>query len=108
MVITYQLFLVVAFLIGGTIGTAMTKMVSLLFKHKPSYFHLITSGRNFPYYYTLRNIVTSALGQSERFLKGYKPSVPITYYYGLKKPFQFHGSRWEEYQRKTNGTMKAI
>ena len=86
----------------------MTRMVCLLFKHKPSYLNEVSSDRNYPYYYMWKNLILSLAGQKERFLKGYKPSVKVTYYYGLRKPLQFHGARWEQYQRDNGGVVKGV
>ena len=93
-VLIYQSILIFSFIIGGKIGTFVTRLVALFFKHKPSYFKRIESNRNYPYYYFWKNLILSRLGKAEKHLKGYKPSVPVNYYYGKNKPFQFHGKRW--------------
>lgn len=107
-IVVYQLWLIFAFLIGGKIGTFITRIICLLFKHKPIYFKSIESDRNYHYYYFWRNLILSGFGQTKRLLKGYKPSVPVNYYYAIKKPFQFHGKRWEEFLNKNGGTMKGV
>lgn len=108
MVLFYQTTLIFAFLIGGKIGTFLTRVFALFFKHKPSYFEQIESDRNYPYFYFWKNRILSLVGRSKPLLKGYKPSVPVNYYYALKKPFQFHGKRWEEYLKNNGGTIKAV
>ena len=91
-VMAYQSVLIGAFLIGGGIGNGITKMTSKLFKHEPSYFEQIGSDRNYPYYYYWKNQLLSRMGgHEERILKGYKPSIPVCYFFGKRKPMQFHG-----------------
>lgn len=94
MIVAYQVFLIVAFIIGGPIGRIMTQRTSAFFKHKPRYFDRISSAQNYPYYYMWKNTVLSALKMRQKFLTRYRPSVPTVYLYGKKKPFQFHGPKW--------------
>lgn len=102
-VMAYQAFLLWAFLIGGGIGNVMTRYASKAFKHEPSYLARIGSGRNFPYYYYWRNYIMSKCGKEDRLLKGYKPSVSVSYFFGKNKPMQFHGPRWVDFLKKTEG-----
>ena len=87
----------IAFLIGGGIGTFMTQKMAKWFKHNPAYFNEITGARNYPYYYSWKNILQSAVKMKDPYLKGYQPSVPVVYCYAGKKPFQFHGQKWMNY-----------
>ena len=90
------MMLILAFLIGGKVGSFITRFVCIiLFKHSPSYIKHVSADRNYPYFYMWRNVILSKVGKAKRYLKEYTPSVPVTYYYGLNKPFQFHGKRWE-------------
>lgn len=59
MVVAYQLYLVIAFLIGGSIGRIMTQAFAKINNHNPPYFNEITAARNYPYYYMFRNRVLS-------------------------------------------------
>jgi hypothetical protein len=55
----YQLYLIIAFLIGGSIGESMTKKFSKISGHIPPYYNQIKSDMNFPYYYLWRNAILS-------------------------------------------------
>ena len=91
MVVTYQLYLVIAFLIGGPIGKTMTQAFAKFSKHNPPYFEQVNANRNYPYYYYWKNKIKGLISKQNLFLYGYKPSVPVVYLYGKNKPFQFHG-----------------
>lgn len=106
-VLFYQIFLASAFLIGGRIGKVMSQAVcKLVFKHDPAYFNNISSAQNYPYYYFWRNLILSGLKLKPKYLRRYKPSVPIVYLYADHKPFQFHGARWLRLFDKTNEANK--
>lgn len=90
-IILYQVYLAVAFLIGGKIGAYMTKKMCTWFRHSPPYFEDITGARNYPYYYSWKNLLLSTVKLAKPNLKRYRPSVPTVYLYAAKKPFQFHG-----------------
>jgi hypothetical protein len=96
-ILFYQWTLAIAFLIGGGIGKFMTQKMVKQMKYNPAYFDQITGAGNYPYYYLWKNRFSSMAKLSTPFLKGYRPSVPIAYLYGGKKPFHFHGKRWLEY-----------
>lgn len=100
-VIAYQLFLVLAFIIGGPIGRFMTQAFAKFNKHYPPYFDQINGNRNYPYFYFFKNRIASLLNKQKGFLHKYVPSVPIVYLYAKKKPFQFHGDRWLNYLKDT-------
>lgn len=93
-VLIYQLFLASAFLVGGPIGRIMTQKLVKIFQYSPPYFNNISSAQNYPYYYMWRNMILSGLKLRPRYLKGYRPSVPVVYLYAQKKLFQFHGPKW--------------
>ena len=99
-VIFYQLFLAIAFLIGGSIGKMMTQKMMGWFRHNPPYANSVTSAGNYPYYYNWKNLLLSVIKLRKPYLKGYRPSVPVVYMYAGKKPFQFHGQRWINYIEK--------
>lgn len=102
-VMAYQSFLMWCFLLGGGIGNYLTRSASRFFKHEPSYIDRIGADRNYPYYYYWRNILLSKLNKEDRLLKGYKPSVPVSYFFGTNKPMQFHGDRWTNFIKRTAG-----
>lgn len=80
-VAAYQLYLTIAFLIGGSIGTFLTQKAVNFFKHDPPYKAAINSSQNYPYYYLWKNMLTTIFNKRKRFLAGYKPSAPIVYMY---------------------------
>ena len=101
MVIAYQLYLVIAFLVGGQIGKTMTQAFAKISKHNPPYFDEITSARNYPYFYMFKNRILSLFNKDKLFLNRYVPSCPIVYLYAKKKPFQFHGEKWMKFLDST-------
>jgi hypothetical protein len=84
-------------LIGGFPGRFLTQGVSKFFKYTPKHFSEINASRNYPYFYFIKNILSSVFNKPKAFLYQYRPSVPVVYIYGSKKPFLFHGTRWENY-----------
>ncbi len=100
-VVAYQLFLVIAFLIGGPIGRIMTQAFAKILKHNPPYVEQINGGRNYPYFYFFRNRIISLFNKQKGIMYRYVPSVPVVYLYGKNKPFQFHGERWLNYLKDT-------
>lgn len=100
-VMAYQLFLVIAFIIGGPIGRIMTQSLAKIFKHNPPYADQISSSRNYPYFYFFKNKFQTLLNKEKAFLYKYVPSVPVVYLYGKKKPFQFHADKWLNYLENT-------
>jgi hypothetical protein len=96
-VLAYQLFLIIAFLIGGPIGRIMTQSLVKIFKHRPPYIDQINSSRNYPYFYMFKNKIQSVFNKEKNMLYKYVPSVPIVYLYAKIKPFQFHGDKWMNY-----------
>lgn len=91
LVVAYQMYLTIAFLIGGPIGKFMTQSFMKVSKHNPPYADQVNSSQNYPYYYLWKNTLLSAIKLKPKYLKGYRPSAPVTYLYGTNKPFQFHG-----------------
>jgi hypothetical protein len=88
------------FLLGGWPGKLLTQGMCKFMKYQPKYLKEINGARNYPYYYLYRNKVLSLLDKKRGFLYQYRPSVPIVYIYGTKKPFQFHGDKWTHYLRE--------
>lgn len=97
--------LIIAFLtarlLNQRIGDAITRFVMKVFRYDPPY--AISADRNYPYFYFWRNLLESKLKPKKKLLSGYIPSVPVVYMFGLKKPFQFHGAKWLNYLKDTEG-----
>jgi gamma-glutamylcyclotransferase (GGCT)/AIG2-like uncharacterized protein YtfP len=101
--LAYQMALVVAFLLGGSLGRFITQLVCRVFRYRPKYLKEIDGSRDYPYYYLYRNKIISLFNKSKGYLYRYRPSVPIVYVYAQKKPFQFHGDKWLNYLRENEG-----
>jgi len=89
MIISYQWYLVVAFLIGGKLGDMMTQWIARIFKGPRDVLE-IKANMNYPYFYTWKNLFL----RKKDPLKNYKPMCPILFFYGKKKPFMFHSEKW--------------
>lgn len=103
MVFAYQTTLITAFLIGGFIGRFLTQAVARFFKYCPAYFDKIDGSRNYAYFYFIKNAILSKIGATKKYLQNYKPSVPVAYLYGTRKPYHFHGQKWLQYLRDREG-----
>ena len=94
--IFYQLFLTIAFIIGGSTGRFMTRRMLKYFDYNPPYYNRIDASWNYPYYYLWKRILGAVfLKKVNRvpFLKN-ELSCNVVYTWGAKKPFQFHGEGW--------------
>lgn len=90
MVVWYQLWLAVAWKVGGGLGDRMTHFMVRLMK-VPADPRYITSAMNFPYYITW----TGAHG-SYRDRQHFVPACPMLFIYGSRKAFMFHSKPWAE------------
>jgi hypothetical protein len=61
LVLAYQIWLIIAFLIGGRIGKYMTQKFASISNHNPPYFQDISASQNYPYFYAYKNIIMSLL-----------------------------------------------
>ncbi|MEO8401599.1 MAG: alpha/beta hydrolase [Gammaproteobacteria bacterium] len=91
---TYQLWLALAWCIGGRLGDKMTKLLIRLLssscKSDPQY---ISACMNYPYY--LRWF-TGSLNKAPPPII----SCPMLFIYGTKKPFMFHSKPWADHLSK--------
>lgn len=78
------MYLLFAFLIGGSIGKKMTQGYAKIVGLDPNlpYFRRIDSTRNYPYFYLWKQLIKSIFDKRKGFLYKYVPSVPITFLYG--------------------------
>jgi len=90
MVLAYQLWLALAWRIGGRIGDWMTLWMARTARC-PSDARYIDSRMNFPYYIRW----FKAYG-SYRAMVRFEPPVPMLFVYGSRKPFMFHTTAWAE------------
>jgi pimeloyl-ACP methyl ester carboxylesterase len=90
MVFAYQIWLAIAWRIGGRIGDWMTLWMARTAR-APSDPRFIDSRMNFPYYIRWMK----AYG-SYRAMVRFEPPVPMLFVYGKRKAFLFHTAAWAE------------
>jgi pimeloyl-ACP methyl ester carboxylesterase len=90
----YQLWLALAWKIGGGLGTGMTRRMArwLRCTSDPQ---AISWQMNYPYWLTW----SGGLRRSLRI----EPACPVLYLYGARKPFMFHSPQWLERVRSLPG-----
>ena len=86
----YQVWLAIAWRIGGSLGDRMSKSMARALKC-PSDPRFIGSCMNYPYYIRW----TGAYGSYRRTLD-VAPACPLLFVYGKAKPFLFHSPSWAE------------
>ncbi|MEW6688100.1 MAG: alpha/beta hydrolase [Pseudomonadota bacterium] len=90
-IIAYQMWLVLAWKIGGRLGDWMTRRMARWARARSDP-RLIGSRMNYPYYLTY-------FGGGEslpRQLHAFKPECPMLFVYGRRKPMRFHTPAWLE------------
>jgi pimeloyl-ACP methyl ester carboxylesterase len=90
MVFAYQVWLAIAWRIGGRSGDWMTRSMARALR-SPGDSRFIDSRMNYPYYITW----TGAYG-SYRDMVRFEPTVPFLFVYGKRKPFLFHTQAWAD------------
>jgi pimeloyl-ACP methyl ester carboxylesterase len=90
MVLAYQLWLALAWRVGGHTGRWMTLKMARLGRC-PSEERFIDSRMDYPYYIRW----TGAYG-SYRGMVRFEPRVPMLFVYGTRKPFLFHSPAWAQ------------
>ncbi len=107
--IIYQLYLAIAFIIGGPIGNFMTRLILKLFKYKPAWSDRINSSWNYPYYYIWKSILTGRGNKNKIPFMKYEPSCNIAYVWGTKKPVHFHNDSWLRLlQKNPNNEVHSV
>ena len=88
MIFSYQIWLAIAWRVGGAVGDGMTRFMvrALQCKSDPQY---ISSGMNYPYY-----IRWAGAYGSYKDIAPLSVECPMLFIYGLKKPFAFHSQKW--------------
>ena len=89
--LAYQVWLALAWMIGGGLGDWMTRALARLAKC-PSDAAAANSGMNYPYFLLWFGSRESFRGQLHRF----KPPCPILFIYGRRKLIQFHARSWAD------------
>jgi len=107
-IISYQLTLALAFLLGGTVGEFLNRRILKLFGYKSPWEKYVNTSMNYPYYYFWKNAFKSMLGMEKTLLYGYKPSFPVTYIYAKDKSVQFQNQKWMDWLEKNNGICLGV
>ncbi len=86
--ISYQLWLAIAWRIGGMLGNALARIASrlLLCPVDP---HSVTAQMCYPY-----AVVWFGVAGGAKKSRKFEPDCPMLYLYGKRKPFMFHSSEW--------------
>ncbi|MGE5093952.1 MAG: alpha/beta fold hydrolase [Betaproteobacteria bacterium] len=90
MAFSYQMWLAIAWRIGGPLGDWMTRWLARVFR-APSDQRLIDSRMDYPYY-----IAWFKAHGSYRDMVRFEPPVPMLFVYGKRKPFLFHTPAWAD------------
>ena len=103
MVLAYQGWLALAWVIGGRIGDWMTRSMARLLRC-PSHVTYISSCMTYPYFMHWFGGRQSYRREAQPFL----PSCPILFIYGRRKPIRFHAKTWtdELLTRKANQVVE--
>lgn len=102
-VLAYQVWLALAWVIGGQTGDWMTRAMAR-WARCPSDERYMSSCMDYPYFLTWFGGRSSYRRQVQRF----KPACPMLFIYGNRKPFMFHAKAWldELLARKANQVVK--
>ena len=91
MVLVYQLFLALAWVIGGRMGDGMTRWLARRL-HCPSDLSFVSARMNYPYFMHWFGGRQSYRKHGRRF----QPACPMLFIYGRQKPFQFYSPAWAQ------------
>ncbi len=102
--VSYQGWLILAFLFGGPIGDWMTRSLAKLIG-APLDRAQINSGMNYPYRNAWRDI-----GRGEGMPESADewPRGPVLFVYGKEKPFPFHSKEWLAHVERGGGTIVEL
>lgn len=89
-IVGYQLWLALAWRIGGAAGTRMTRWMAARLGC-PTHPALIHAGMNYPY-----DIARTGSHGSYRHALPLQPAWPLLFAYGRRKPLMFHSRAWVE------------
>lgn len=91
--VSYQLWLVSAWLLSDRIPAVANGMSKLIAKLGRAPSQKTTRARmNYPYYFLWRALLNK--NHSSELLQNYRPHCPLLYLWGSKKRYQFHSQSW--------------
>jgi cis-3-alkyl-4-acyloxetan-2-one decarboxylase len=103
-IVAYQSWLFGAFVVGGRVGTWMTRAFAKIAEAPGPRKRLIPS-MNYPY----RNIwIDLVTGRAQKLSRGYWPTCPILFVYGEQKPFHFHSDSWLAHVKTSGGKVVGL
>lgn len=91
MVLTYQVWLALAWVVGGRIGDWMTRCAARVLRC-PSPLAEMGSWMAYPYFMTWFGGRQSYRRLAQQFI----PSCPFLFIYGRRKPLMFHAKKWAD------------
>jgi pimeloyl-ACP methyl ester carboxylesterase len=97
MVAAYQIWLALAWRIGGPIGDSMARWMARLLRC-PAGSRSVASQMGYPYALSWLGVAGGLRG-----LRTFDPRCPMLFIYGERKPFMFHSSDWIERLAKKPG-----
>jgi cis-3-alkyl-4-acyloxetan-2-one decarboxylase len=89
MILAYQLWLAIAWRLGGRMGDHMTRFMAARLRHPAGPEH-VHSGMTYPYFMTW----FGGADGWRRHMRPFFPEVPMLYVYARRKPFMFHAPHW--------------
>ena len=109
MIIGYQWSLITCWMVGGLIpplGGLMSRGVARVIRVPARQRAQIRSRYNYPYYYFWRD--TLHPWNRSRLLGRYRPSCPVLYLFGERKPLMFHSQKWLQIVADSGGRTEGI
>lgn len=107
--VSYQWTLVFCWLVGGLLpplGNVMSRWLGRLIRVPRRQQGELRSRCNYPYFYFWRGMFLSRWRSS--LLGYYKPTCPVLYLYGKRKPVMFHSERWLKIVAESGGRSEGI
>ena len=109
MIIGYQWGLVVAWLLGGLLpplGDRMARSIGAVVHVPEPQRKRIRSRFGYLYFHFWRNLLLP--WKRAGLLAHYRPTCPVLYLWGERKPLQFHSPRWLEIVAETGGRAEGV
>lgn len=108
-IIAYQWALITCWLVGGLVpplGNLLSRGVGKVIRVPRRQRATLRSRCNYPYFYFWRAMLLP--GWKHSLLGRYRPSCPVLYLYGKRKPVMFHSERWLKIVTETRGRSVGI
>ena len=109
MIVGYQWGLVAAWLAGGLfapLGDLLARGIGKTVRVPAAQRARIRSRFGYLYFYYWRNLLLP--GKRAGLLARYRPTCPVLYLWGERKPLQFHSPRWLEIVAQSGGRAQGL